>query len=137
MTDAPLPSARHSIGDYRRGYEDEQRLRGFRSGCGFVSATWSLVCPRCGARDLSDVDLGTEGRVSAVSVQHVPGDEYLNEAPYAYVLVALDGGGTIAGWIEGAAGAADVRIGDRVRFRPSYKPGVQFERLAAGGGAPP
>lgn len=130
MTDTGLPAAPHSIGDYRRAYEEERTLRGFRSACGFVSATWALVCPHCGQRDLVETALAPEGELRAVTVQHVPSDEFLNEAPYAYVLVALDGGGTVAGWIEGVRADAELRIGDRVRFRPSYKPGVQFERIA-------
>lgn len=136
MTVAALPAAPHSIEQYRHGYEEEQRLRGFRSSCGFVSATWMLVCPQCGQRDLTEQALGDEGRVVAVSVQHVPADEFLNEAPYAYVLVALDGGGTVAGWIEGVAADGALAIGQRVRFRPSYKPGVQFTALPPAAEAP-
>lgn len=127
MTETELPDAAHSIAEYRHGYEEERRLRGYRSACGFASATWSLVCPRCGQRDLTEAALASEGRLVAVSVQHVPTDEFVNEAPYAYVLVALDGGGTVAGWMPGGVSTAELRIGDRVRFRPSYKPGVQFQ----------
>ena len=129
MPDPALPEAAHSIGEYRRAYEEEHALRGFRSACGYVGATWALACPRCGQRDLMEVPLGPDGEVRAVTVQHVPSDEFLNEAPYAYVLVAMDGGGTVAGWVEGVRHDADLRIGDRLRFRPSYKPGVQFERV--------
>jgi uncharacterized OB-fold protein len=129
MTESGLPSAPHSITDYRKAYEEEGALRGFRSGCGYVSVTWALACPQCGQRDLTEVALAREGELRAVTVQHVPSDEFLNEAPYAYVLVALDGGGTVAGWVEGVRTDAELQIGDRVRFRPSYKPGVQFERI--------
>ena len=125
----PTARATHSIADFRRGYEEEKRLRGFRSGCGFVSATWVLVCPRCGERDLSDVELSGTGRISSFTVQNVPGDEFLNEAPYAYVVVDLDGGGRITGWINGIRDEADLSIGDEVRWTETYKPGVHFERV--------
>ena len=118
----------HSIADFRRGYEEERRLRGFRSGCGFVSATWLLACPRCGRADLEDVELSGRGRIAAFSVQNVPSDEFLNEAPYAYVVVDLDEGGRLTGWVPGVASDRELSIGTRVRFAPSYRPGVQFER---------
>lgn len=123
----------HSIEEFRRGYEEEQRLRGWRSACGFATATWSLVCPQCGRRDLAEADLGAEGRLAAFTVLTVPSDEFLNDAPYAYVLVDLDGGGRVSGWIPAIAPDTPLAIGDRVRYRASYKPGVQFERVRASG----
>ena len=122
----------HSIADYRRGYEDEKRIRGFRSACGFVAATWGLICPRCGARDLVEVDLSGNGRVLALSVQNVPSDEFLNDAPYAYVVVELAEGGRITGWVPGVRGDADLAIGDPVRWVESYQPGVHFEKVVGG-----
>ncbi|MHB1434753.1 MAG: Zn-ribbon domain-containing OB-fold protein [Thermoplasmata archaeon] len=118
----------HSIADYQTGYTDLGRLRGFACRCGFRTATWVLACPRCGARSLTDVDLSGRGRVVACSVQHVPSDEFLNEAPYAYVVVELPEGGRITGWVAGVADPADLPLGTAVHFHPSYKPGVQFVR---------
>lgn len=121
----------HSIDDFRLGYENAERLRGFRSACGFVTATWGLLCPNCGLRDLVEVDLPRTGRVAACTVQNVPGDEFLNEAPYAYVVVDLEGGGRLTGWMEGTREAPPVVIGDTVQWAPTYKPGVHFRRAAA------
>jgi uncharacterized OB-fold protein len=123
---APGP---HSIADFRHGYEEEGRLRGFRSACGFATATWDLVCPRCGLRDLAEADLGKTGQLVAFTVQTVPSDEFLNDAPYAYVLVDLDGGARVTGWIPGVAAESELVVGEPVRFVPSYKPGVQFARI--------
>jgi uncharacterized OB-fold protein len=118
----------HSIEEFRRGYEEERRLRGYRSGCGFVTATWGLVCPACGIRDLEEVILSGRGRVAAFTIQTVPSDEFVNDAPYAYVLVDLDEGGRLSGWMPAVRQEGDLAIGDRVRWAPSYKPGVQFEK---------
>ena len=128
---APGP---HSIAAFRHGYEEEARLLGFRSACGFVTATWNLVCPRCGRRDLAEIDLGKSGRLVAFTVQTVPSDEFLNDAPYAYVLVDLDGGGRVSGWIPGVGAEAELAVGDPVQFVPSYKPGVQFARAPSATG---
>ena len=129
------PAPPHSVEAFRRGYEEESRLLGFRSGCGFSTATWVLVCPRCGARDLTEVELAGTGRLVAFTVQTVPSDEFLNEAPYAYVVVDLDGGGRVTGWMAGVAAESELSVGEAVRFAPSYKPGVQFVRAAAPGAA--
>jgi uncharacterized OB-fold protein len=121
----------HSIAQYRKGYEEEQRLRGLRSGCGFVTATWGLRCPRCGDH-LEDVDLPRRGRIEALTVQTVPSDEFLNDAPYAYVVVALEGGGRVTGWMAGVGRESELPIGTVVELGESYRPGVQFHRVGPG-----
>ena len=118
----------HSVADFQRGYAEERRLRGFRSGCGFVSATWLLRCPSCGKADLTETELSGRGSVVAFSVQHVPADEFVNDAPYAYVVVLLDDGGRLTGWMPSVKSEADLQLGDRVRWSPSYRAGVVFER---------
>jgi uncharacterized OB-fold protein len=59
---------------------------------------------------------------------HVPGEELLNEAPYAYVVVELEGGGRVTGWVPGIGRDEELTIGTKVRRVVSYKPGVQFAR---------
>jgi uncharacterized OB-fold protein len=119
-----------TIEELRRSYEDGGQLRGFRSGCGFVTATWGLICPNCGQRDLQPVTLSGRGRVVAFSVQNVPSDEFLNDAPYAYVVVELEEGGRATGWMESIRSEGELSIGDRVLWVASYKPGVHFETVA-------
>lgn len=131
------PRAAHTIREFEHGYEEERRLRGFRSACGFITATWGLRCPRCGQLDLTETSLSGHGTVAAFTVQNVPSDEFVNEAPYAYVLVDLDEGGRISGWMPSVRAPADLAIGDRVRWVPSYKPGVQFERDPLRSDGPP
>jgi len=72
--------------------------------------------------------LSANGTVVAFTLLTVPGDEFLNDAPYVYAVVELEGGGRITGWMPTVRTADGVAIGERVRFRPSYKPGVQFVR---------
>ena len=127
-TTEEIPHAAHSVSEFIHGYEEEHRLRGFRSGCGFLTATWSLRCPRCGAKDLEEAVLSGKGRVAAFSEQTVPSEEFLNEVPYAYLIVELEEGGRIAGWMPGIRSEADLAIGDPVHFVASYKPGVQFAK---------
>jgi uncharacterized OB-fold protein len=127
MAAEPLPASPHTIEEFVRAYEEGGPLRGFRCPqCGLITATWGLACLRCGHPGLEEQELGRAGSVVAFTVLTVPGDEFLNEAPYAYVVVELDGGGRITGWMPSVRADSDLRIGDRVRFVPSYKPGIQF-----------
>lgn len=118
----------HSVGDFVRGYEEARTLRGFRCrACDFRTASWGIACARCGKAALEEAELGTAGRVVARTIVVVPTEERINDAPYAYVLVDLDGGGRISGWIAGVRSEADLPLGRRVRFRPGYRAGIEFE----------
>ncbi len=126
-----LPAAPHTIGEWVKGYEEGGTLRGFRCRqCGLVTATWGLACSRCGSAGLEEHELTPRGKVLAFTILHVPGDEFLNDAPYAYVVVELDGGGRVTGWMPSVKQESGLVIGERVRFTPSYKPGVQFVKDA-------
>jgi uncharacterized protein len=132
--DDGIPSAAHTVDDWFHGYEEGETLRGFRcTNCGLVTATWGLACPRCGRRTLEEHALGRTGRVVAFTLLHVPGDEFLNDAPYAYVIVELDGGGRVTGWMPTVRAESELAIGVPVRFVPSYRPGVQFAKAAGPG----
>jgi len=112
-----------------RGYEELGKLRGFRCPqCGLITATWGLACSRCGTQDLVETELSGRGTVVAFTIVSVPGDQFLNEAPYAYVVVELEGGGRVTGWMPTVRAEHDLKIGERVHFVTSYKPGVQFAK---------
>ncbi len=125
------PSASHSIAEFVAGYENDRTLRGWRCGaCGATTATWGLACSRCGASRLEEATLAGVGEIVAGTIVRVASDEFVNDAPYAYVVVQLDGGGRISGWMSGVQDDLEIAPGRRVRFRASYKPGIQFEPLA-------
>ena len=131
MNAPPAPRAPHSIQEFVEGYEAGRTLRGTRcAACGKVQVTWALACPRCGARQLEEATLSPLGRIVAGTIVRVASDEFVNDAPYAYVLVELDGGGRLAGWIPGVRSLDEIRPGAPVRFAPSYKPGIHFERTS-------
>jgi len=121
--------APHTIDEFVKGYEEAGKLRGFRcANCGLITATWGLACSRCGRFPLDETDLAAKGKVVAFTILTVPGDEFLNDAPYAYVVVDLDGGGRVTGWMPSVRAESELAIGDRVHFVTSYKPGVQFAK---------
>ncbi len=131
------PTAAHSIAEFVHGYENERRLRAFRCPrCGRLTATWGLACAQCGAAPLVEATLADRGAIVAGTVVTVASDEFANDAPYAYVLVELEGGGRLSGWIARVASEAEIAPGTRVRFAPGYRGGVQFEREVGPGAGP-
>jgi len=125
---SPEPAGPHSIEQFVQGYEQAGTLRGLRCPrCGARTATWGLACSRCGAGPLEEATLSLTGRVVAGTIVAVASDEFVNDAPYAYVLVELDGGGRVSGWMPAVRSEAEIAPGMRVRLVRSYKPGVQFE----------
>jgi len=124
-----LVEAPHTIEEFVKGYEEGGTLRGLRcANCGFVTATWGVGCSRCGCFPLDETVLSPKGKVVAFTIQTVPGDEFLNDAPYAYVVVDLDGGGRVTGWMPKVRAENDLAVGERVHFVSSYRPGVQFAK---------
>jgi len=121
----------HSIAEFVQGYENARTLRAFRCRqCGTLTATWGLVCSRCGALPLEEATLIDRGRIVVGTIVAVASDEFVNDAPYAYVVVELDGGGRVSGWMPNVRSEEEIAPGTAVRFSPSYKAGVQFEPLA-------
>lgn len=128
--------APHSVDEFVKGYEEGAKLRGLRCPqCGLVTATWGLACSRCGHFPLEETELAARGSVAAFTILTVPGDEFLNDAPYAYVVVDLDGGGRVTGWMPKVRAENDLAIGERVHFVTSYRPGVQFAKDSETAGA--
>lgn len=93
-----------------------------------VTATWGLACSRCGHRDLEEAVLSPKGNVVAFTILTVPSEDFLNDAPYAYVVVELDGGGRVTGWMPTVRAENQIAIGDRVHYVTSYRAGVQFAK---------
>ena len=126
----PSPPAGHSIAQFYHAYEEEGRLLGYHCrNCGFRTTTFLLECPRCHHRsELQEEVLSGKGRVASFSLQNVPSEEFLNDAPYAYVLVELDEGGMVSGWMPTVKASSDIAIGDRVHWVKSYKIGMVFEK---------
>ena len=134
-TEPPSP---HSIEEFVQGYERAGELRGFRcAACGRRTVTWGLACSGCGAGPLKESPLAATGRIVAGTLVAVASEEFVNEVPYAYVLVELDGGGRVSGWIPGIRSEEAVAPGTPVVFTPSYKAGVQFRRTEGDASAVP
>lgn len=86
----------------------------------------------CGSMQLHVTEFAREGVVESFTVQIVAPEAFLNEVPFAWALIQLDGGPRVSGWIPFVSRPEDLKVGDRVRFTPSYKPGMMFEKVPTG-----
>lgn len=126
----PTPvSPTHTVGEFYKGYEEEGKILGYECPCGYKTVTYILECPRCGKQNsLKDTTFKGHGSVIAFSLQNVPADEFVNDAPYAYALVQLEEGTIVSGWLPNAKRPEDLKIGDKVHWTKSYKVGMVFEK---------
>ena len=83
------------------------------SACGATIEGERLACPACGARDtLKSVRLAQSGRIAAHTVVHrsFPGVK----TPFVFVVVDLDGGGTVRGTLVDVDPLAELPAEQRV-----------------------
>ncbi len=105
-------------------------IRGVRcQDCGHSIVTTAEVCPKCGGSKLETKDFATQGTVVTYTILDVPSELYIDEAPYAFIVVQLDDGPRCTGWMPYVKRPGDIAIGDKVRFVKTYKPGMVFEKV--------
>jgi uncharacterized OB-fold protein len=85
-------------------------------------------CSKCGSDKVVRRQFSTTGKVDSYTIQSVASEQFLNETPFAFALIQLDDGPRISGWIPWIAKPADLPLGQKVEYVPSYKPGMQFEK---------
>lgn len=82
----------------------------------------------CGGEDIKLKELPLTGVVESYNIQRVSAEEFINDVPYAWAVVKLDDGTRVSGWIGYIAEPTDLPLGAKVKYVPSYKPGLQFEK---------
>jgi uncharacterized OB-fold protein len=86
-------------------------------------------CANCGTTDVKVAEFATTGKVVTYTIQQVASEQFLNEVPFAWVIVELDDGGPrVSGWMPFIARPGDLPVGQPVKFISSYKPGMMFEK---------
>ena len=70
------------------------------------------------------------GKVVTYTIQTVAPDPFVNEVPYAWVIVELDKKIRITGWIPFISSKEELKIGQKVKLVKSYKPGMVFEKIS-------
>jgi uncharacterized OB-fold protein len=108
----------------------EGKIEGYRCrNCGHKQIDIIDFCPVCHKTSLEKVEFAHEGKVITYTIQQVAPEQFMNEVPYAWTIVELDDGPRVTGWIPFISKSSDLPIGQRVRFKKSYLPGIVFEKI--------
>ena len=118
-----------TVKEFQQGIR-EGRIEGYVCGkCGHKQIDILEFCPVCHSDELRKTEFAKEGKVTTYTIQQVAPEAFMNEVPYAWAIIELDDGPKITGWIPFIARPSDLPIGQRVRFKKSYLPGMVFEKI--------
>lgn len=114
----------------QRDEQRDGRIVGLQcSECGDRHFTPAVRC-RNGHDALVEKEFAATGKVVSYTIQQIAPESFINEVPFAWVLVELDDGGPrVSGWVPFVSRPDDLPMGQRVKFTSSYKPGMQFEKV--------
>jgi len=106
------------------------KIEGYVCGnCGHKFIDIIDFCPVCHSADLKMMEFAKDGKVLTYTIQFVAPEQFMNEVPYAWSVIQLDDGPRVTGWIPFISKASDLLVGQKVRFKKSYLPGIVFEKI--------
>lgn len=117
-----------SIGEQQERLRDEEIWGSHCDACKHEQFAPMVRCPKCQSKKISTRQFSNTGKIVSYTIQTVAAESFLNETPFAYAIVDLDDGPKIACWVPWISKPAELPIGAKVTYVPSYKPGIQFEK---------
>jgi uncharacterized OB-fold protein len=119
-----------TIKEFEQGIR-EGRIEGYVcADCGHKQIDIMDFCPSCHGPNLKKTEFNGEGEVTTYTIQFVAPEQFMNEVPYAWAIIQLDDGPKVTGWIPFVAQSSDLLLGQKVRFKKSYLPGIVFEKVS-------
>ncbi len=105
------------------------------SRCGRLHLATAYFCQGCGSGGFEGAALRGSGRVETYTIITVPPAGFEEHAPYAWVVLGLDGCDLrISGFMAGVSAPSDLPVGSRARVAGFDGRGIVLERIP--GGAP-
>ncbi len=98
------------------------------NACDFDQFTPMVRCTQCQSRDIEAKQFSSSGKVVSYTIQNVAPEIFMNEVPYAFAIIELEDGPKVSGWVPFISRPADLPIGSTLKFSPSYKPGIMFDK---------
>jgi uncharacterized OB-fold protein len=117
-----------SIADFENNIRKGNLVGYACSRCGHKGLTFTLLCPRCRSEKLTSFTFRGGGSVRTYTLLSVPSEKFVKDAPYAYVVVDLDEGGSTSGWMPDIHSPSEISIGDRVVFAGRGTKGITFKK---------
>jgi len=109
---------------------NEGKVRAYHCrNCDHKQADIQVFCSRCKSGNLELIDVKGTGKVLTYTIQQVAPDQFMNDVPYAWIIVELEDGIRITGWIPFVASKNDLKIGQKVKLVKSYRTGRVFEKV--------
>lgn len=96
--------------------------------CGNLQLATVVFCGKCYSTDFEVVEVEGKGRVATYTIQNVAPVEFEKYAPYAWVVVRLDAGFNISGFLPGIATPADLPLNTRVKIVGYDERGMLLEK---------
>jgi uncharacterized OB-fold protein len=117
------------LSNYIERSVSEGKVRAYRCrNCDHKQVDIQVFCSMCKSGNLELIDVKGTGRVLTFTIQQVAPEQFVNDVPYAWVIVELDEGVKVTGWIQFVSSKNDLKIGQRVRIVKSYRQGRVFEK---------
>ena len=98
--------------------------------CNESGVSVQALCGNCGSSKLEIKEINNVGKIVTYTIQTVAPDPFVNEVPYAWVIVELDKKIRITGWIPFISSKEELKIGQKVKLVKSYKPGMVFKKIS-------
>ncbi|HLE47446.1 MAG TPA: OB-fold domain-containing protein [Candidatus Thermoplasmatota archaeon] len=129
MPEAALGHEQLTLKAQREAMRDGKIVGWECTTCKHRSITPMMRCTACHGGSIAITTFANQGKVVTFTIQTVAAEQFLNEVPFAWAVVELDGGPRVSGWIPFVSRPNELPAGQRVRFTPSYKPGMMFEKV--------
>lgn len=130
MSEKEVQLQRLTVREFQESVK-QGRIEGYTClKCGQKEIDIIEFCPICHSPDLQRAQFSNKGYVVTYTIQMVAPEQFMNEVPYAWVVIQLDNGPKITGWIPFISKPSDLPIGQRVEFKKSYLPGLVFEKVS-------
>ncbi len=96
--------------------------------CGNLQLATTVFCGKCSSREMETTEVEGKGRVVTYTIQNVPPEEYEKYAPYAFVVVQLDAGFRVSGFMQGIASPKDLPLNAKVKITGYDERGMLLEK---------
>lgn len=81
------------VSEYNRDVHRRLKLKGVKcDSCGYITATIREICPKCGNKELKEIELKNKGKIVSYTVVRYPPLEFKGQEPYIMAMVELEDG---------------------------------------------
>lgn len=95
--------------------------------CDNLQLSTIVFCSKCYSQDFEVVEVEGKGKVVTYTIQNVAPQEYEKYAPYAWVVVRLDSGFNISGFLPNVDSPKNLPINARIKVVGYDERGILLE----------